>query len=64
MKIIGEIIKHIYSEEGVLLTQSDEVVPEERIFSSKIYDENINNWTEWTLEAVSEFRSKILNTEH
>lgn len=45
----------IIADEGMLLTQAEEVVPEERIFSSRIYDNNLENWTEWTREQVDKF---------
>lgn len=58
MKLQGISIKSIVSEPGMLLTQSFEVVPEERIFSSKVYDNNLDNWTEWTRDEVALFLSK------
>ena len=45
----------IIANEGTLLTQAEEVVPEERVFSSRIYDSNLENWTEWTQEQVDQF---------
>lgn len=45
----------IIADEGMLLTQAEEVAPEERIFSSRIYDSNLENWTEWTQEQVNKF---------
>lgn len=45
----------IIADKGMLLTQAEEVTPEERIFSSRIYDSNLENWTEWTQEQVDKF---------
>lgn len=45
----------IIAAEGMLLTQAEEVSAEERIFSSRIYDSNLENWTEWTQEQVDKF---------
>lgn len=45
----------IIADEGMLLTQAEEVVTEERVFSSRIYDSNLENWTEWTQEKVDEW---------
>lgn len=56
-----EKIDLIIADEGMLLTQAAEVAPEERIFSSRIYDNNLNNWTEWTLESVNDFQETIKN---
>lgn len=50
-----EKIDLIIADEGLLLTQAEEVVSEERIFSSRIYDNNLENWTEWTREQVDKF---------
>lgn len=50
-----EKIDLIIADEGMLLTQTGEVTPEERIFSSRIYDSNMENWTEWTREEVEKF---------
>jgi len=55
MKIQGKTIKCLVSEEGMLLTQSGEVNPEDRIFSSKIYGEDTNSWVEWSKEEVDTF---------
>lgn len=55
MKLQGFTIKTIISTEGMLLTQSGDVLPEERIFSSKVYDDNPSNWVEWTDEEVENF---------
>ncbi len=55
MKIRKGIIKIVVADEGMLLTQAGEVPVEERIFSSRVYDENLDNWTEWTQEQVNEF---------
>lgn len=45
----------IIADEGLLLTQAQEVVTEERIFSSRVYDNNLDNWVEWTLKDVEIF---------
>lgn len=45
----------IIADEGMLLTQAEEVTPDERIFSSRIYDSNLENWTEWSQEQVDKF---------
>jgi hypothetical protein len=45
----------IIADKGMLLTQAGEVTPEERIFSSRVYDSNMENWTEWTQEQVDKF---------
>lgn len=50
-----EKIDLIIADEGLLLTQAQEVVVEERFFSSRIYDNNLDNWTEWTQEQVEKF---------
>lgn len=50
-----EKIDLIIADEGMLLTQTGEVTPEERIFSSRVYDSNMENWTEWTREEVEKF---------
>jgi murein L,D-transpeptidase YafK len=55
MEIRKGIIKIVVADEGMLLTQSGEVPVEERIFSSRIYDENLDNWTEWTEDDVEKF---------
>jgi hypothetical protein len=55
MKIQKGIIKIVVADEGKLLTQAGEVPAEERIFSSRIYDSNLENWTEWTQEQVDKF---------
>lgn len=55
MKLQGFTIKTIVSAEGMLLTQSGDVLPEERVFSSKVYDDNLSNWAEWTNEEVENF---------
>lgn len=55
MKIRKGIIKIVVADEGMLLTQAGEVAPEERVFSSRIYDSNLENWTEWTQEQVDRF---------
>lgn len=50
-----EKIDLVIADEGMLLTQAEEVAPEERVFSSRIYDSNLENWTEWTQEQVDKF---------
>ena len=50
-----EKIDLIIADEGTLLTQAGDVLAEERIFSSRIYDENLDNWVEWTQEQVDRF---------
>lgn len=50
-----EKIDLIIADEGMLLTQAEEVAPEERIFSSRIYDSNLDNWVEWTQEEADKF---------
>lgn len=45
----------ILAEDGMLLTQSNDVPKEDRIFSSRVYDSNPDNWTEWTQEQVDKF---------
>ena len=50
-----EKIDLIIADKGMLLTQAAEVAPEERVFSSRIYDSNLENWTEWTQEQVDKF---------
>ena len=45
----------IIADEGMLLTQAGEIPVEERRFSSRIYDNNLENWTEWTQEQVDKF---------
>lgn len=39
----------------MLLTQAGDVPADERVFSSRIYDSNLENWTEWTQEQVGKF---------
>ena len=55
MKIQGLTIKTIIAEEGMLLTQNGEVASEERTFSSKVYDDNLENWVEWAKDEVDNF---------
>lgn len=55
MKIQGNLIKTIVSENGMFLTQSDNVEKNERVFSSKVYGEDMSIWTEWTKEQMDEF---------
>ena len=55
MKVQKGIITIVVADEGMLLTQAGEVAPEERVFSSRIYDSNLENWTEWTQEQVDRF---------
>ena len=55
MILTGIMIKTIVADEGMLLTQAGDVPVEERIFSSRVYDENLDNWTEWTQEHVDTF---------
>ena len=50
-----EKLNIVIADEGMLLTQAKEVAPEERVFSSRIYDSNLENWTEWTYEQVDKF---------
>lgn len=51
-----EKIDLIIADEGMLLTQAGDVPAEERIFSSRIYDANLDNWIEWTMEQVENFK--------
>jgi hypothetical protein len=55
MKLQGLTIKSIVADEGMLLTQSGEIIPEERIFSSRVYGDNLDNWVEWTATDVDKF---------
>lgn len=55
MKLQGIMIKTIIADEGMLLTQAGDVPADERVFSSRIYDSNLENWTEWTQEQVGKF---------
>lgn len=50
-----EKIDLILAEDGKLLTQSTEVPSEERVFSSRVYDSDMENWTEWSPEQVDKF---------
>lgn len=50
-----EKIDLIIADEGMLLTQAQEVAPEERIFSSRVYDKNLDNWVEWSKDEVDVF---------
>jgi hypothetical protein len=50
-----EKIDLIIAGEGLLLTQAQDVVAEERFFSSRVYDGNLENWIEWTIEHVENF---------
>lgn len=59
-----EKIDLIIADEGMLLTQAGEVTPEERIFSSRVYDSNMENWTEWTQEQVEEFIAQMEQVEN
>ena len=59
MKLQGLTIKTIVAEEGMLLTQAGEVPVEERIFSSSVYDDNLDNWTEWTVKQADEFLTNV-----
>ena len=61
MKLQGLTIKTIVAEEGMLLTQAGELPVNERIFSSKVYDENLNNWVEWKTGQVEDFLSELQN---
>jgi hypothetical protein len=54
----------IIADEGMLLTQAGEVPVEERIFSSRVYDNNLNNWTEWSQEQVEEFIAQMEQVEN
>lgn len=55
MKKQGIIIKTIVAEEGMLLTQAADIAQENRTFSTKVYDNNLDNWVEWTKEDVETF---------
>ena len=50
-----EKIDLIIADEGMLLTQAGEVPVEERMFSSRVYDSNMENWIEWTQEQADKF---------
>jgi hypothetical protein len=50
-----EKIDLIIADEGMLLTQAGEIPVEERIFSSRVYDDNLDNWEEWTKEDAEKF---------
>lgn len=54
-----EKIDLIIADEGLLLTQAQEVTSEERIFSSRVYDDNLDNWVEWTREEVEKFMQEL-----
>lgn len=54
----------IIADEGMLLTQAGEVLPKDRIFSSRVYDNNLNNWTEWSQEQVEEFIAQMEQVEN
>lgn len=49
----------IIATEGMLLTQAKEVIADERIFSSRVYDDNLDNWVEWTPEQVEVFQKEL-----
>lgn len=49
----------IIADEGMLLTQAKEVTADERIFSSRVYDDNLDNWVEWTQEQVEVFQKEL-----
>jgi hypothetical protein len=55
MKRHEKIDLMIMAEDGKLLTQSADIPADERIFSSRVYDSNMENWTEWTQEQVDKF---------
>jgi hypothetical protein len=59
-----EKIDLIIADEGMLLTQAGEVPVEERIFNSRVYDNNLNNWTEWSQEQVEEFIAQMEQVEN
>lgn len=63
MKLQGLTIKTIVSEDGMLLTQAGEVPAEERTFSSKVYDDNLDNWVEWTQDDVNNFLEEYSRNE-
>lgn len=57
-----EKINVIIADEGMLLTQSENVPIEERFFSSRVYDNDLSNWQECTLEYAEQIiaqRDKI-----
>jgi hypothetical protein len=54
----------IIADKGMLLTQAGEVLPKDRIFSSRVYDNNLNNWTEWSQEQVEEFIAQMEQVEN
>lgn len=45
----------IIASDGMLLTQASDVEIEKRIFSSRVYTGNENDWEEWSLSKVDEF---------
>jgi hypothetical protein len=51
----NEALNLLIAEEGMLLTQAVVELPEERIFSSRVYDAQEDNWIEWTQEQVDRF---------
>lgn len=59
-----EKIDLIIADEGLLLTQAQEVTSEERIFSSRVYDDNLDNWTEWSWGQVEEFIAQVKQVEN
>ena len=54
-----EKIDLIIATEGMLLTQAKEVTADERVFSSRVYDSNLENWTEWTKDQVEVFQKEL-----
>lgn len=44
----------IIADDGLLLTQSKEVMPEDRVFSSRVYDSDTSNWVECSLEYAEQ----------
>lgn len=57
MKLQGKTIKTIVADKDMLLTQAQEVAQEERIFSSKVYDDNLSNWRECSMEEAEKFET-------
>lgn len=55
MEVQGKTIRVIVASEGALLTQANEVPQNERIFSSKVYGEDIENWKECSIEEAEQF---------
>jgi hypothetical protein len=59
-----EKIDLIIADEGMLLTQAGEIPVEERIFSSRVYDKNLDNWTEWTHEEMEQYLNNLDEEEN